>query len=236
MQNFVKEGKLDAENKRRQAEWERVRKEDDPIEAPEEVFDNRTLYDKLKEQHEIKKAEYEEQYSIKNLVKGLDEDEFEFLNDVNAMKRAREKELALEEKKEIDAVKEALEKSRTIEGSKMSLNKAPVAKASLPSHKKENKQAGLLSNAIKRKSSTTINSDSKTENEAVKSSKKENEDEDEPDNKKPLIRPNIVLGILPGIGDYESSSDSDKDSDSSAEEDEPESLPTSIFTRKINKK
>lgn len=34
------------------------------LEAPAEVFDNRTLYDKLKEQHEIKKAEYEDQYSI----------------------------------------------------------------------------------------------------------------------------------------------------------------------------
>jgi hypothetical protein len=33
------------------------------LEAPEEVFDNRTLYDKLKEQHEIKKAEYEEQFN-----------------------------------------------------------------------------------------------------------------------------------------------------------------------------
>lgn len=31
MQNFVKEGKLDEENKRKQAEWERVRKADDPI-------------------------------------------------------------------------------------------------------------------------------------------------------------------------------------------------------------
>lgn len=83
-----------------------------------------------------------------NLVRGLDEDEFEFINDVNAMKRAREKELALEEKKEIDEVKEALEKSRTIEGAKTHVNKAP-AKASVP--KKENKQAGLLSSAIKRK-------------------------------------------------------------------------------------
>lgn len=29
--DFVKEGKVDEENKKRQAEWERVRKKDDPI-------------------------------------------------------------------------------------------------------------------------------------------------------------------------------------------------------------
>jgi hypothetical protein len=29
--NFVQEGKLDEEKKRRQAEWERVRGKDDPI-------------------------------------------------------------------------------------------------------------------------------------------------------------------------------------------------------------
>jgi hypothetical protein len=33
-------------------------------EAPPEVFDNRTLYDRLKEQHEIKKAEFENEHSI----------------------------------------------------------------------------------------------------------------------------------------------------------------------------
>jgi len=83
-------------------------------------------------------------------VKGLDEEEFEFLSDISALKRKREKELELEEKKEIDEVKEALEKSRTIEGSKTAANKVQ-SKISLPTHKKENKQAGLLSNAIKRK-------------------------------------------------------------------------------------
>jgi hypothetical protein len=33
-------------------------------EAPPEVFDNRTLYDKLKEQNDIKKAEFESQYAL----------------------------------------------------------------------------------------------------------------------------------------------------------------------------
>ncbi len=86
--DFVNAGKLDEEIKRRQAEWERVRKKEDPIgkikwnknskffllkshsnriiEAPPEVFDNRTLYDKLKEQHDIKKKEFEDSHSLSN--------------------------------------------------------------------------------------------------------------------------------------------------------------------------
>ena len=38
------------------------------IEAPPEVFDTRTLYDKLKEQHEIKKAEYESQHALSKYI------------------------------------------------------------------------------------------------------------------------------------------------------------------------
>ena len=67
LKSFVGEGKVDEENKRRQAEWERVRKPSDPVEAPAEVFDNRTLYDKLKEQHEIKKKSFEDQYAMSNM-------------------------------------------------------------------------------------------------------------------------------------------------------------------------
>lgn len=64
---FVNEGKLDEERKKRQAEWERVRNKDDPVEAPPEVFDNRSLFDKLKEQHELKKKEFEDKFALSNI-------------------------------------------------------------------------------------------------------------------------------------------------------------------------
>jgi hypothetical protein len=66
---FVTEGKLDEERKRRQVEWERVRKPNDPIDAPAEVFDNRTLYDRLKEQNEIKRKQFEEQFALSIITK-----------------------------------------------------------------------------------------------------------------------------------------------------------------------
>ncbi len=86
--DFVNEGKLEEEKQRRQAEWDRVRKPEDPVgewhhlevktrlnnhknskftfipEAPDEYFDNRSLYDRLREQHEKKKSEFEGQYSL----------------------------------------------------------------------------------------------------------------------------------------------------------------------------
>ena len=64
LKSFVTEDKIEEERKRRQAEWERVRKPSDPIEAPADTFDNRTLYDKLKEQHEIKKKTFEDQFAL----------------------------------------------------------------------------------------------------------------------------------------------------------------------------
>jgi hypothetical protein len=65
--DFISEDKIDEERKLRQAEWERVRKPSDPVEAPAEVFDNRTLYDKLKEQHDIKKKDFEDQHAMSKL-------------------------------------------------------------------------------------------------------------------------------------------------------------------------
>ena len=62
--NFITEDSIEEERKKRQTEWEKVRKPSDPVEAPTDNFDNRTLYDKLKEQHEIKKRDFEDQFAF----------------------------------------------------------------------------------------------------------------------------------------------------------------------------
>ena len=68
LRSFVGEGKVDEDNARRKAEWERVRKPCDPVEAPAEVFDSRTLYDKLKEQHDIKKKDFEDSHALSKCI------------------------------------------------------------------------------------------------------------------------------------------------------------------------
>ena len=66
LKSFISEDTIEEERKRRQAEWEKVRKPSDPIEAPSDSADNRTLYEKLKEQHEIKKKDFEDQHALSN--------------------------------------------------------------------------------------------------------------------------------------------------------------------------
>ncbi|VDN17662.1 unnamed protein product [Gongylonema pulchrum] len=63
---FVSEKELEEAKKRRQEEWEKVRKPTDPKEAPEEKIDNRSLYERLKEVGDRKQAEYEEEHKISN--------------------------------------------------------------------------------------------------------------------------------------------------------------------------
>lgn len=253
--DFVKEGKLDEERKRRQAEWERVRSKEDPVEAPAEVFDNRTLYDKLKEQNDIKKKEFEDQYSLKNQVRGVDGDEVHFLNECDRVRLQREKEIRMEERKELEQVKKAAQIA--------SPDSVPKIVVTLPTNKKENKQAELLAHAIKRKSSQPgsasstliklantsfekITSDSTRKTSSKLHLNKENEsssdgssesgsgDESDTRGRKKLkeepkstaavsVRASqIVAGILPGLGDYDSDSSSVSENSTDDDHDENE--------------
>ena len=66
---FVTESELEAAKKARQEEWERVRKPDDPENAPEpEPQDNRSLFHRLEEQRLAKQEEWDEAHKLKNQV------------------------------------------------------------------------------------------------------------------------------------------------------------------------
>ncbi|KAF4091605.1 hypothetical protein AMELA_G00038850 [Ameiurus melas] len=98
---FVSESELEEKRKKRQEEWEKVRKPDDPEEVPEEEYDPRSLFEKLQEQKDKKQEEYEEQFKFKNMVKGLDEDEAHFLDEVSRQQCLVEKQRRDEEKQEL---------------------------------------------------------------------------------------------------------------------------------------
>ncbi|KAI5934572.1 PSME3-interacting protein [Manis javanica] len=98
---FVSEAELDERRKRRQEEWEKVRKPEDPEECPEEVYDPRSLFERLQEQKDRKQQEYEEQFRFKNMVRGLDEDETNFLDEVSRQQELIEKQRREEEMKEL---------------------------------------------------------------------------------------------------------------------------------------
>nr|CAI5845994.1 unnamed protein product [Callosobruchus analis] len=98
---FITESEAAEIRKRRQEEWERVRKADDPIERPEEPYDPRSLYERLQEQKQKRELEYEESHKLKNMIKGLDDDEIEFLDLVDRTKLAADRKKELEEEVEL---------------------------------------------------------------------------------------------------------------------------------------
>lgn len=75
---------------------------DEPEEAPEEEYDPRSLYERLKEQRDKKDLEFEESKKFKNLVHTLDDDEIIHLNSVDEIKLLQEKQQKEEELKEIN--------------------------------------------------------------------------------------------------------------------------------------
>ncbi|KAK8765363.1 hypothetical protein V5799_032028 [Amblyomma americanum] len=85
--SFVSENELEERRKKRQEEWEKVRKQDDPVEAPEEEYDPRSLFERLEEQRLKKQADYEEAHKLKNMIRGLDDDEVTFLEYVDMRKQ-----------------------------------------------------------------------------------------------------------------------------------------------------
>ena len=80
---FVTETEIAERKKVRQEEWERVRKPEDPEAAPEEPVDNRSLWERLEEQKQKKQMDWDEEHKFKNLVRGLNDDEVDFLDKVD---------------------------------------------------------------------------------------------------------------------------------------------------------
>jgi len=111
LKQFLTEEQIEIERQRRQADWERVRSSTDPIEAPVEVFDTRSLYEKLKAQHEEKKKEYEDMWAAKNSIRGLDEDETDFLTRLDHARAEKQRELKRMEQEEIEELKKKLKKN-----------------------------------------------------------------------------------------------------------------------------
>ncbi|KYM75462.1 PREDICTED: protein FAM192A [Atta cephalotes] len=127
---FISEAEIAEQRRMRQEEWERVRTADQPIEAPEESYDPRSLYERLQEQKNKRDIEYEEAHKLKNMIKGLDDDEVEFLDLVDRTKMEEERKKNLEEEKEMRDFKAAvasLQEQKLNEKLKQELKNPPVS-------------------------------------------------------------------------------------------------------------
>ncbi|KAM6223441.1 PSME3-interacting protein [Rhynchocyon petersi] len=241
---FVSEAELDERRKRRQEEWEKVRKPEDPEECPEEAYDPRSLYERLQEQKDRKQQEYEEQFKFKNMVRGLDEDETNFLDEVSRQQELIEKQRREEELQEL---KEYRISFVLWEEYVNNLNKVGIS----PESKKEVEkklavkpietkskfsQAKLLAGAVKHKSSESGNGVKRLKPDA---------DPDDKNQEAPSCMslgstslsgssihcPSaaVCIGILPGLGAYSGSSDSESSSDSEGTINATGKIVSSIF-------
>ncbi|XP_059569647.1 PSME3-interacting protein isoform X2 [Alligator mississippiensis] len=198
---FVSESELDERRKRRQEEWEKVRKPEDPEE---------------------------------NMVRGLDEDETNFLDEVSRQQELIEKQRREEELKELNEYRSTLTKVG------VSADPKKEAEKKLPMKSVENKnrfsQAKLLAGAVKHRSSEGGNS--------VKRLKLDT-DHDDKNQEKPSCVPlgsssmsgssvhcpsaAVCIGILPGLGAYSGSSDSESSSDSEGTINSTGKIVSSVF-------
>ncbi|XP_061335561.1 PSME3-interacting protein-like [Pezoporus flaviventris] len=231
---FVSESELEERWKRRQEEWEKVRKPEDPEECPEEAYSSHSLSEILQEQREKKQKEFEEQFKFKNMVRGLDEDETHFLDEVSQQQELLENQPIEEELKELNEYRSTL----TEVG--VSVDPKKETEKKLPMKSMENKntfsQAKLLAGAVKHRSSDGGNS--------VKRLKLDT-DHDEKNQEKTSCVPlgsssvggstvhcssaAVCIGILPGLGTYSGSSDSESSSDSEGTINSTGKIVSSVF-------
>ncbi|CAG5117760.1 unnamed protein product [Candidula unifasciata] len=233
---FVSEEQVQEERQKRQEEWDRVRKPDDPIECPE--AETRSLFEQLQANKEYQERELEEETKLRSSVKGLDEDEVKFLDFVSQRQIQIEKDRNREEKAMLEELKISLFRQSIIittffllkvqDKAKEKLTSADGA-AALPaqagSATTRSSQKQLLSGAIKRRSSDN---------------KCETEEKYEPPDAKLMAgiprntrTPMVVAGILPGIADYADSDSSTENESNSSDSEEDHMIMPSVCTQRL---
>ncbi|XP_037068503.1 PSME3-interacting protein-like [Pollicipes pollicipes] len=197
---FVSEADLQKQRELRQQEWEKVRTEDQPIEAPEPEYDNRTLYDRLQEQKDKKQEEWDESRKFKNQIKNLDEDECNFLDMVDKTKSDQEVKIRKEENRELEEFRK--EQASAEERAEEQRLKAEVQRtAAAPARPAGTKrsQSQLLAGVVKRRAREPDPAPAPSATAAAA-----------------VVFPSALrcAGVLPGVGAYTDSSDSDSDASS----------------------
>ncbi|XP_068215495.1 PSME3-interacting protein isoform X1 [Palaemon carinicauda] len=225
---FISEKDVAERRRVRQENWEKNRKEDDPLEAPEEAPpDNRSLYDRLQEQRQKKQEEYDEAHKFKNMVRGLEDDEVDFLELVDRSKLQEEKRVRTEESSAMAEYRKkvsAMQKNCAEEEMRAEM-RAGEKKLAGGSGKKSH--LSLLAGAIKRKHSDEDKTiDDEKASKIPNTSNASNGEKAEIHTSKPSTKSGFqCIAVLPGLGVYTDSSDSDNNVDSDSDEDDTQPQP-----------
>jgi len=238
LKKFVTENEIEEKRRKRQEEWEKVRQPNQPLEAPDEPVETRSLFEQLQAQKDMKQLEFDEAHKLKNQVHGLDEEEAEFLEYVTDRQQEVEKERHLEELNVLQEFRNSVS-SRVTSSEVPSVVKATEnTKQSSVAGKKRNSQAALLAGAVKRNRSdsadkATSSVSDHTASTAVDQSAPPSGDTVAPPISTSEVAPPAsgggggvarVVGVLPGLGVYSDSDESDTSSSDSE-------IDTDIFRR-----
>lgn len=229
--SFVSESVLEERRKRRQEEWEKSRTEDMPLEAPEEEYDSRTLYDRLREQKTKKDEEFEESRKLKHLIKGLDNEEITFLEMVDNNKIQIETQRLKEEVEAIEEYKRAVshlnneEQEKRLNAFKKDIFSKNFVSNENNSNKsaKKSSQSALLANVVRKRTQSDENEDKtpkklKSEDNKSKSISTTSETSIKPSESVESSDTSIkCIGVLPGLGLYANSDSSDSDNSSNSD-------------------
>ncbi|XP_063833699.1 PSME3-interacting protein isoform X1 [Ostrinia nubilalis] len=213
---FISETEILEARRRRQEEWEKVRTDDQPKEAPEEQYDSRPLFQRLEEQRLKKEAEYEETHKLKNMIRGLDDDEVGFLDLVEQSKAKAAQQISLEEQKEMQEFRERV--STLAESEELTRLRAQLAPARSTPAPAPQAQKNKLLGVIVRKRKASEMEDEKQEKGAPPANTNgitNSSDSKENGSEAPAVGGTLrCIGVLPGLGHYDTDSTSDTDESS----------------------
>ncbi|XP_016976536.1 PSME3-interacting protein [Drosophila rhopaloa] len=219
---FVTEAEAAEQRQRRQEEWERVRQPEDPLERPEEPYDGRSLYERLKQNKDKKDMEYEEAHKLKNLIRGLDDDEVQFLELVDAHKMNAERQQMRDEELELKDFRNRVEKLQEESVDKKLQAELKTTAKSAGASAGRSTQKSLLGQGIKRKNGEvpTTSKVAKIADEEVVQSAADAAPKDPEKTTNTTLTTNKYdqgalkcIAVLPGIGSYTESSDSEASTD-----------------------
>ena len=194
-------------------------------EAPEEAYDPRTLYDRLKEQKDKKDEEYEESRKLKHLIKGLDNEEITFLEMVDNNKLQIETQRHKEEVEAIDEFKRAVshlnneEQEKRINQFKTDLfSKNAIKDNSSDKVVKKTSQSALLANVVRKRGKSESNEEKIPKKQKSDEKSDKNECNSSENSNKSCETSIQCIGVLPGLGLYASDSSESENSSNSDNE------------------
>eukprot|EP00045_Choanoeca_perplexa_P017074 m.240786 g.240786 ORF g.240786 m.240786 type:complete len:208 (-) comp17442_c0_seq3:5213-5836(-) len=147
--SFVTETELAEIKQKRQEEWEKIRRPDQPLERPEEAYETRSLFEQLQANKAKKEEEFEDAHRYKNQIYGgMDDDEFKFVQELEQKVIEEEDKRWEEEGRQLQEFRAARSlPSDDVETGKKKLSKLKAQVGA----SKQRSQKQLLKGLVKRK-------------------------------------------------------------------------------------